>query len=154
MFGLRRGLWTINNHTFWSSQVASYPPRDHFRSQKWFLKWNLQRGVLEPNFCFQLFRFWVLKWVLKWYFPLLKNMFKKNKKSLLKPSHFRKKRWGNLRPQKKYINMRRIKKTLQRALHDTPQHFSVDGGHRWSCHFLPTEPGFCPQSFRPFLPNH
>ena len=31
-------------------------------------------------------------------------------------------------PPKKEINMRRIKKKMQRALHDTPQHFSMGDG--------------------------
>ena len=58
-----------------SSQVASNPLGDHFRTQKWVLKWNLQGGLRTQNF-WQLFRFWVLKWVLKWYLPPIKKSFK------------------------------------------------------------------------------
>ena len=112
------------------------------------------RGGLRTQKIWQLFRFWVLKWVLKWYLPPLKKTLKKHKKhlnkSFLKPSHFRKKWWGNLRPPK--IDQHEAnKKTLRRALHDTPQHFSVGGSHRWSDHLLPIEPGFCPLSLLPFF---
>ena len=112
------------------------------------------------SFFFQVLRFWVLKWVLKWYLPL----FKKNKKNHLKnllveTSACQKKTMRKSAPQKIHQheanqkNTAKIKATLQRALHDIPQHFSVGGGHRWSCHFLPTDPGFCPQSLLPFLPK-
>ena len=56
--------------------------------------------------------------------------------------------------QKNMLTCGQSNKTLQRALCDTPEHFSVGGGHRSSYHFLPPEPGFCPQSLLPFLPNH
>ena len=74
---------TFVNIAVASSQVASNPLGDHFRTQIWVLKWNLQGGVLEPNFFWPLFRFWVLKWVLKWYLPPLKNHEKHPKLDIL-----------------------------------------------------------------------
>ena len=84
------------------------------------------RGVLELFFWAAIL-FLGSKIGLIMVFSTLKKTFKNIKKSLLKPSHFRKKRGGNLRPQK--IDQHEAnQKKLQRALHDTPQHFSMGGG--------------------------
>ena len=59
-----------------SSQVASNPLRDHFRTQKIVSKMEFTRGGLRTQKFWQLFRFWVLKWVLKWYLPPLEKTLK------------------------------------------------------------------------------
>ena len=96
----------------------------------------------------QLFRFWILKWVLKWYLPLSKKNIKHHFQKLLvetiacQTSCQTKNDEEICAPKKIHQheanqkNSAQVRATLQRPLRNTPQHFSVGGGHRWSCHFL------------------
>ena len=79
------------------------------------------------NFFWQLFRFWVLKWVLKWYLPLSKKIIKNHlEKPLVETiacqTSCQTKNDEEICAPNKYINMRRIKKTLHRSKQHCKDH--------------------------------